>query len=376
MPPSFDSAREMAHLIRYGGESPDTGPRVAPGSTADRWRYACRSGMQIVPEILPLQHGIIRDCCQRLEVPVEAVRAFVYPSSEFQALCLPIDEKTVVIRFSSEIIEGFDEDELAFVTGHEIGHFLLGHSTPPAESAESLGFYSQMRAREISADRIGIVACGRVEPALRAIMKLTSGLSGIGLRFDASRYLHDAMREIKAQSDASAAYSTHPYLPVRARGLLWFHRFAESYYPRFDDPSSREEFHKLDERVREDMFRYVDVAARTFEDEILHDCASWIWLGAAAADGRLTDAEQKAMAERFGPDFVAGACRSFGGMDAIEVQKFICSKLKEGMERLSQVAPNRTRDLEIELGLSEEAFVDGQTDNLVRRLIEAELRSW
>jgi len=330
--------------------------------------------MQIVPEILPLQHQIITHCCNRLQVPVEAVRAFVYPSSEYQALCLPIDERTVVIRYSSEIIEGFDEDELAFVTGHEIGHFLLGHSTPPAEDPQSLGFFSQMRAREISADRIGIVACGKVEPALRAIMKLTSGLTGSGLRFDASRYLHNAMSEIKAQSDPSAAYSTHPYLPVRARGLLWFHGFAESYYPRFDDPGSREEFHRLDERVRGDVFRYVDVAARTFENEVLNDCASWIWLGAAAADGRLTDTEQKAMADRFGPDFVAGACRSFGGMNAEEVQRFICSKLKEGMERLSQVAPNRTKDLEDELGSSEAAFVDGRGENVVRRLIEAGLK--
>ncbi len=330
--------------------------------------------MQIVPEILPVQHRILVRCCERLRVPVEAVRAFVYPSAEYQALCLPIDESTVVIRFSSAIVEGFDEDELAYVTGHEIGHFLLGHSVPPAVDPRSLAFFTQMRAREISADRIGTVACGQVEPALRAIMKMTSGLSGSGLRFDASQYLRDAMREIEAQSDPSVAYSTHPYLPVRARCLLWFHRFAESYYPRFDNPNSRDEFHQLDERVGEDMSRYVEVAARSFEDILLSECASWIWLGAAATDGRLTDAEQKAMTERFGADFVAGACRSFGGMDAAEVQRFICSKLKERMKHLLQVAPDRRRDLEVELGLSEEAFVSGQRANVVRKLIDEFVR--
>ena len=55
------------------------------------------------------------------------INFFVYASQEVQAECFAFSQKKCFIRFSSSLVNLLDEDELCFVIGHELGHFLLRH---------------------------------------------------------------------------------------------------------------------------------------------------------------------------------------------------------------------------------------------------------
>jgi hypothetical protein len=370
MLPDLQRAREQAALLRYGAESSlATAERTPVQATGARWGEAVDGAMEIVAAILPRQTKAIHDACDRLAVPVEAVRGFVYPSAEFQAICVPIDEDHLAVRVSAAMCEGFDPAELGYVIGHEIGHYLLGHNVAPVHERRSLAYYSELRAREISADRLGIVAVGNVEAALRAIMKVTSGLSDAGLRFDASQYLHDAMKNIALLRDPAVAYSSHPYLPVRARCLLWFGQFINQHYPEWVTPDARADFKKLDNRVRADMDKYVEASARHMEEDACRECSSWIWLATAANDGRLTDDEQKIIAERFGPEIVAGAKRAFAGSPSSDVQSLIRERLESAARRVTQIAPGRVGELHAELSSSEQVLGVGLSASVARRVL-------
>src|SRR5687768_6615234 len=81
------------------------------------------------------------------------------------------------VRFSSTLVDILDEEEFCFVVGHELGHFLLRHTAGLHGSTESLELFMLQRAQEISADRLGMVACGSLDVAIKALKKTISGLN-------------------------------------------------------------------------------------------------------------------------------------------------------------------------------------------------------
>jgi Zn-dependent protease with chaperone function len=129
---------------------------------------------------------IITDCAKRLHPG--RLEAFVTPKNELNAYTFGIsDPKTVVIY--SAVLQIMDEDEIAFVVGHEMGHIALGHTwlntilggiagIPASYGASAilaLVFRSWNRMCEYSADRAGVLACGKPDKAISALLKLVSG---------------------------------------------------------------------------------------------------------------------------------------------------------------------------------------------------------
>ena len=78
----------------------------------------------------------------------------------------------------------------------------------------------QSRAQEISVDRVGLVACGDLSVAIRAMMKTVSGLEHRHLRFDAGQFISQVSRLSQGTSDE--VWNSHPSMVVRSRALLWF----------------------------------------------------------------------------------------------------------------------------------------------------------
>ena len=94
-----------------------------------------------------------------------------------------------IVVLHSVLLQWMDQDELIFILGHEMGHVRLGHTwlntliggmagIPSSFSAAAilaLAFRWWNRACEYSADRAGLLACGRPDKAISALVKLVAG---------------------------------------------------------------------------------------------------------------------------------------------------------------------------------------------------------
>lgn len=132
----------------------------------------------------------------------------------------------------SGLLNDFTIDELRFVIGHELGHVAFEHSRfpiheilshlreIPPEIASLLLSWS--RAAEVSADRIGLLCCGGLTPAVTALFKTASGLRGIHVDriLDSFRGQYEELeRGIRKGRDAYRWMRTHPMIPIRFKAL-------------------------------------------------------------------------------------------------------------------------------------------------------------
>jgi len=142
--------------------------------------------------------------------------------------------KTVVLF--AELVEVMDAEELAFIIGHELGHVQLGHTTLntlvgglagiPGDARLSFVlraiFRSWNRACEYSADRAGLLACGNVNKAVSALLKVASQ-GEARTSTDLSRvYQQLEARESHVGGEVAEFFQTHPLTFKRIRKLRGF----------------------------------------------------------------------------------------------------------------------------------------------------------
>jgi Zn-dependent protease with chaperone function len=197
-----------------------------------------KNARRITHENAPGLTKIIQDAGARLQ-PGE-LQAFVAPSRALNAYTFGLSSPKVVVLYSG-LLGVMDEDELAFIVGHELGHVALGHTwlnslvggmagIPASWSAGMImtaAFLWWNRSCEISADRAGLLACGDLDKAVSALVKL-----GAGPGASTSRDLQEAYRKIDAQDDTfmgnlGESLATHPMLIKRIEALRKYARTAE-----------------------------------------------------------------------------------------------------------------------------------------------------
>ena len=76
---------------------------------------------------------------------------------------------------------------------NEMGHFLLQHA-PSATNTQSAEYFTFQRAKEISADRIGLIGCSDFLASAKALIKTASGLKSNLLELDIKHYLTQLKR--------------------------------------------------------------------------------------------------------------------------------------------------------------------------------------
>ncbi len=192
----------------------------------------------ITPRETPGLAVLLRECTARLQ-PGD-VHAFVVPAHTLNAYTFGIlPPKAVVLH--SALLQAMDEDELRFIIGHELGHVRLGHTwlnslvggmagipSPFAASALlALAFLWWNRACEYSADRAGMLACGKPGKAISALIKLTAPGA------DTQAELEQALRLIETEDDSAfnvlaEALATHP-MTVRRIGQLRRYALSAEY---------------------------------------------------------------------------------------------------------------------------------------------------
>lgn len=331
--------------IRYAGDMLKPTVSVEPGSLSKFKSLMFRDGLRISEKTTPLLSKKLNEACERLKIPPSSIDAFVFASSEAQAECMTGNGSTLcVIRFTSALIELLDEDEFSFVVGHELGHFLFDHTLARANKKASLEVYKYIRGQEITADRVGLLACGSINVAVRAMIKTVSGLSTKHLRFDISEFLSQ-LSKANAQKHSSQPSSTHPSMVARSKALLWF-SMSKSYveFPKINDPI---DLKKIDEKIAKDLEGDSDSLYKEQISELVINFKFWYAVEKIVETGKFDKIRQLSMQNEFGVERVERLKSFLSSLSDIEAREHTKLNLDRTIKELEIVAPE-SFELEIE----------------------------
>ena len=202
-------------------------------------RHLLAKSVRLSPGMAAGIHQKTEHCIERLGID-NPLELYAYASPQFNAACFKPEDGRVFIMFSSSLLEAFNDSELLFVIGHELGHHVYGHhqipighvlkgqQPPPADL--TLDLFAWSRYAEISADRAGAFCAQDLESVARALFKLASGISDERVvRFEFHEFLAQ-VDDILAFDDQPGRgapkqdwFSTHPFSPLRVKALKLFH---------------------------------------------------------------------------------------------------------------------------------------------------------
>ncbi|TEU21120.1 MAG: M48 family peptidase [Anaerolineales bacterium] len=206
--------------------------------TRSHHRALLERARPVTPQDAPALATLVTESMARLQPG--PVQVFLAPSNALNAYTFGLSSPKVVVLHSA-LLQVMDEDELRFVLGHELGHVRLGHTwlnslvggmagipSPFVASAIlTVAFLWWNRACEYSADRAGLLACGKRHKAISALVKLAAGVRA-GTRADLEQVLrHIEAEDDHALADLGEALSTHPMTVRRIEELRRYATTAE-----------------------------------------------------------------------------------------------------------------------------------------------------
>lgn len=290
------------------------------------------SSVRIVPSLFP-------DLAQELEGLNErmmldgAIDCFVVSNPEIQAYCIPVsrdgDDHFVVV-VTSALVERLNPQEIIFVIGHEVGHFIYQHWRHPREDGggthgQRLALLQLERSAEISADRVGMIACKSLQAACTAMVKVASGLSEPFLKPDIPSLLSQFRELVSQDGHEAAIFSTHPTIPLRIRALLMFDPVFKGFLN--SDLVDQDLLEKIDKRVESDFHKSTGNVLKKHEDKQLADVQLWGMVSIFVADGIFSKSEQKLFCDLCG-DALLKKVVGFLNSNAANIHSAVSKKLK------------------------------------------------
>lgn len=238
----FPPDRDLAARLRA---SPAVQRRIAStvaGSGPRTSRSAMlASAVMVDPAVLPHLARAIAGLRDQLP-GIPDLELFVYNDADLNGFVTPGQSRTIV-ALSSATVNHLDAEELAYVLGHELGHAAYGHLDIPAgvlaadrtlPIGDAARVRSWQRAMEISADRTGLVACGSLSAAARALFKVASGIVATSVVASPQLFAAQWQRladEVIAAGDRDFHHISHPFPPLRMRAMLLFQEAIDSGDP-------------------------------------------------------------------------------------------------------------------------------------------------
>ena len=174
----------------------------------------------------PRVFAIVKRSCAALEIPMPLI--FVREDNYVPAVALGFGEPYALV-LSSHWIELFSDDELSFVIGRELGHIAAGHTrfhsllsvSGNENPVVSLIFGAWLRRCTLTCDKVGLLCCGTLDAAIRAMG--IAAFHEFGRRVD---YQAFAEQHAEIQNDAVLRLgewlSSEPYATRRIASLRRF----------------------------------------------------------------------------------------------------------------------------------------------------------
>lgn len=267
--------------------------------------------LKVTEEITPRIFSVIRKILKQLNLIDIELECYINNDSNMNASCFSLDtDVNLIIIISSGLVNKMTQDELAFVIGHEVGHYLFGH-LDYAELKRDRNELLDMKlsriyqSHEISADRIGLICSGSLESSLRAIVKTVSGLDDEFITHNLHTYLHQI--QSLNYDDLVKGYYTHPIFPIRAKALTLF-SMSERYYSWIGKnqkaPLTSE---ILIDRIRKDLESTTMKSLKEESKHIVEKFQLWFYVKSFIKDNALTNDEVAFLEKNFGSEITKKA---------------------------------------------------------------------
>lgn len=338
----LEKAKSFVNKYRYSDDILDSNFEIDSQSYKDIISNLSHQNLEISSYVTPSLSKSLNRVIKRLQIPSGSIQAFVYPSEELQASSLVTGSDSTILRLSSSLINLLDEHELEFIIGHELGHYLLDHG-PHDHNEEELNHESLRisRYKEISADRIGLLACNSIDNAIRSMFKLISGLNSKHLRFDTMEFLNQ-INKSKHTYNLVNTFSTHPTILFRCRALIWLSMTdsvnrGHRYY-------KKDDFKKLDERIRKDLKDFIDGPVLQKIEEAKNNYKMWLVTKKINMDGVFSKEEQKIFINMFDKESMSELIQFLKGIPKIDRDKTIMKKIDDASIELRNLIPSTYED--------------------------------
>lgn len=273
---------------------------------SDNINQLLSTSVRVTKEIFPNINSAIENVFKRLKI--ENNLNFFVTANHFQtqASCsaMPLGDSAEII-LTSKLIELLNGEELESVIAHEVAHFYYQHSLYPQPNSsmnrvETLNLLNFSRAAEISADRIGFIGCGSLESSLRAMLKITSGLSDKHLKFNFSNYL-DQLRELKEiKGDKNLMYSTHPNFLNRMQALIWFSMSNEYNQDLNSNKKGSFDLKTVDQKIDESIKKVIGDEVDCSNKDVVSRALMWGSIEIFLSDKIFSKKEQELFKKNFG----------------------------------------------------------------------------
>ena len=278
----------------------------ATNQKSDNINQLLSTSVRVTKEIFPNINSAIENVFKRLKI--ENNLNFFVTANHFQtqASCsaMPLGDSAEII-LTSKLIELLNGEELESVIAHEVAHFYYQHALYPQPNSsmnrvETLNLLNFSRAAEISADRIGFIGCGSLESSLRAMLKITSGLSDKHLKFNFSNYL-DQLRELKEiKGDKNLMYSTHPNFLNRMQALIWFSMSNEYNKDLNSNKKGSFDLKTVDQKIDESIKKVIGDEVDYSNKDVVSRALMWGSIEIFLSDKKFSKKEQELFKKNFG----------------------------------------------------------------------------
>jgi uncharacterized tellurite resistance protein B-like protein len=381
----YDGDRDtLAQLLRDPQFVMAADEVLRDGAVVKGRRELLKRSFHVTSQMAPKLYAIGDNCKATLDLKPD-VDFFVHPAAGFAASAyIPTNEGKVSVLLSAQMIEKFDDDELAFVVGHQIGHLLFDHHRLPINvlleragdllsPVHALRVYGWKRNAEISADRVGILCCQNYEAASRALFKLAAGLPAERLSFHLREYV-EGFRDLKhelihgRQEELEDWYSSHGFTPVRLRALELFYK-SKTYTWLLDREGGTFDDEVLEKQISE-FVALMEPHYLSEHNEVSQVVREFIFIGChlvALVAGHETSADLEGLASLLDPEIMQ---RALGKVDGAG-EDAVWQAQREAAEELNRQLPpvnklNLLKDLSIISYSIGGRLAEAQTDVLYR----------
>lgn len=279
---------------------------VFPDTSHGRTKLLAEA-VQITPAIFPNLARHLSDLSTLMMLEDE-VDCFVISQPIIQAFCIThsrVGRHRYSVVLSSALVERLEPEEIRFVIGHEIGHHLCAHWRYPVPDQNSglghrIAALQLSRAAEISADRIGMLACQSLDSACAAMIKVAAGLGAPHIKPDIPSFLHQFRQLSQDEGLSEGIWMSHPILPLRVRALLRFEPIFRAI--KEGRVTWHGELQQIDDSIESDFHRSTGQALHRLTDNYLESVRCWGLVYLFCADGVISKIEQRILEDTLGKD--------------------------------------------------------------------------